>query len=602
MPTYGPTLASKIEYAVFVNRSVTDNAKVACIGVSADAYLQGATARTATGSPIGSGSSGTIEIGGPGSFEVGDVVQVNTTASPTGTITAIDRDANLQWKLTVTASGGSLTWAAGDRIVNTSRRPTLYKDFGLTMSYGSSATTSDSDGMVRCYTTAAAVDLVLAKTAGGTPSMSPTVVPDIDARDRSAVVNVRDFGGSLKAAVAYARNLIGYEGTTIYWPAGYYIYGASDLEITIDFACRIVGDGMWSTIMHVEGASGNQNKDFLTVDTDLFSLSDVSLFGYDTTGTGRCIVLGNNLATRGRMKITRCQIQDWPSYGIDIGGPGDPNTVGIDYALVEDCDIRGSNTNANLFIGLACTMCAVVDSVVTARTSPAGVLCFDIHSCANVLLINCSGAPSSLNDYAIRATYPGGVSIPSDAGTNLVIKGGDFEGYPAPTTETTPIIYIEGFTAPRVEDTLLFQHGSGIELKKTYGAKLTNLTLKGLGASGFEIKMTDTFHTSIDNCMYELNDPGPDLGARRLPVVTLSGANPGFTYLGGGIGIPQFYDDAQRDNAPSAGNDDKRARAAAGSMIFVLNPTTPASKLQIHDGSAWVGIPKSTGPTTCAPV
>ena len=591
-----------VQYVVLVNKSGSDAAKVAGVGATVEVYLQGATVRSATGSPIANGGSGTIPISSPGMIEVGDSLQNGTSATPSVTVTAVNRvvvGSKLTFTLSVNSdSNGAFAFASDDRLVNKSRRPTLYKDPGDDISYGGSSCISDANGMVRFYCKARSVDLI---TSGGTPSAPATMVRDVPADDTGLIVNVQDYGGSIKAAVDALRHLSAGTGGEVYIPAGLYILDTADLPISLDFPCVVRGAGKNATQIYVEATAGNEDLDVFRIEESYCGIEGLTIKGRATSGTGRGIVIADQGgSTKEFCFVRNVQVLDMSSYAIDIGAVSG-GMGAFDLVEVSHSEFAGSETNAQARTGLANTMvtfsnCRFKADSPTGQVSPTGVECVHIDSGANVLFQNCDGRPPDLSTNAVTTNYSSGAySNPKDGAANVVIDCCDWEYSAAPTTETVPLIYLQGVSCAIVRDTILYQFGSGVHFEDCYAPRIQGCVLKALGGSGYHVKFTDCFYPQEVGNVYEYVDAAPHLGKRVAPTISTGGANPGLSSYSAGLRIPVYATDTERDTAPGAGTDDKRASAVAGTMIYVVTPTSPTSHLQIYHGGAWVGIGNQAG-------
>lgn len=581
--------STKVEYTVLVDRSGTDTSKVACVGATVNAYLQGGTARSATGSGIAAAGSGTIQMSHFGSIEVGDVLQNGTASGVTGTVTAIARSSGFAWDVTVTAAGGTLNWAANDRFVNRSRRPTLYKDNGHQISWGGSSVTTDSNGRALFYAPAYAVDLIV---SGGTPAVVTAVVQDVGATDTGTEINVKDFGGSIADALTYAHSFPSFVGPlVIKVPAGAYTYATADLNIAVNIGCRIVGEGSGVTYIQLE--SGNDNNDLFVVTAANVGIEGMTLYGTGASGTGRCIYAGSGGGNLQFFYARDLVIHNWSNAGIELGVSA--SSTGVDLVRIEQCRIDDSQSGACIIVNSGCTMVTVESSRVGSDTMPTGVYAFLIHPAANMRILNVDGNPADTSTYYLYGLPNNSFAHPDDGGTNLTIDGCDFEWTGAPGAATTPLIYVKGWSGVRITDTILYQMGSGIHLEQCYAPVVSNVVLKALGGSGYEIKFTDCYYPVEDHCIYEAIDGSATYGARRAVAVTLAGVYPGFSRYGGGLTVPTFLNDAERDTAAAAGADSKVAITTAGTLIYVVTPTAPTSHLQIRHGGAWVGVGSQAG-------
>lgn len=583
-----------------------DEALVVSAGFSGDLYLAGTTVRSSTGSPIA--STGTIRVSDIGLIEIGDVLVKNTGTTPTATVTDIRivaAGSKFTYEIDVSVSG-SFSFASGDRLVNTSRRPTAYSDSGDDISLGSSTVTAGSDGILRFYTKAKRVDV---KVSGGSPAVTTSIVPDVETGETGVTVNILDYGGSIKDAVAALRDMTEARGGIVYCPAGQYIYEAADLEITIDFPVIVRGDGFNATTFYVNTTAGNKEIDFFRLENNYAAIEDLTLKGTGDgggggPGAGRGIVISDSGGpTRGFGAVRRCQIYGFASYGIDIGGVSSGQGP-FDIARIEHCEIAGSQSGAQLRVGLASTMILVENCRLKAISpsgpeSPTGVVCVELDSGANVHLLNCDASPIDHSTNIVATVFSSGsYTNPKDGPAHVVIENCDFEHGSAPGSETVPAIYVQGASRVEVRNTIVYQMGSGVHFEDCFAPVTDGVILKALGGSGYHIKITDTINFQDRNSVYEEEDAAPDNGKRRRPTITTAGNNPGWHILG--VTLPRYASDSERDTAPGAGADDKRAAVLTGAAIFVDSPGTPASKVQVYDGSAWVGMAKWTGAAAAA--
>lgn len=596
--TFQSPWLNRVEYTFTVNKSGSDAAQVPTSGARVQVHLAGTTTRSATGSPISSGSSGDIEVSHPGLLKVGDVLKNGTAASPTATVNSITIDANLRWKINVTAAGGSFAWAIGDRLVNTSRRPTLYKDIGRRLAWGTNYVDTDADGRIYFYTDSTLVDL-LTDSGTGTPAVTAKVVEDVRGGDAGIVLNIRDFGDSIKNALAFGETMPSGGALSIYVPAGVYTYDAADMSIIVSRNCRIFGDGPGCSIIQIEATAGNNNLDLLWLRAPFCVVEGLDLKGRGVSGTGRGIVAGKITSdTISHIVIRNCRIFDWSSQCVFFGqvpAVMDP----VDIITIEDCEIGGAQAGAQLFIGGASTMVDIRDSRIDRSgnvNSPSGVYGIHLENCANVQIVNCDGSPSSLTTYYLYAQPTNAFAEPQDGGSNLTIMNCDFESQSgAPTTETTPLVYIHGWNNPLVLNSFFYLFGSGIHFEDCYCPKTINCGFKDLGGSGFTVKITDCINYCDLGSSYELADGETSDGRRQPIVLTTAGTNPGQSMLSNGLMVPRYASDSERDTAPATGIDDKRARTVAGTVIWVDSPTSPTSKLQVYNGTVWKGIGDQAG-------
>ena len=577
----------KVELTVLVDKSGSDASQVVSVGATANVYLAGATVRSATGSPAVS-TGQVIPISSPGMIEVGDVLQNGTASSPTFTVTAISRaqsgNKNV-WSLTGTASA-SFAFAADDRLINTSRRPTIYKDPGDDISWGGSSTTSTAAGMVRFYTKARAVDVIV---SGGTPSVTATVVRDVEASDTGAVLNVQDYGGSIKEALqAAAAMQPSANPPSIYVPAGAYIYDAADMDIDLDFPVRVYGDGPLSSRIFIEATAGNENLILFNVMSDFVTIEGLGLYGNSTSGTGEAIRLGDGVSAIGYCVLRNLFVVDWSSYALNIGLVSGSVEWG-DLILIENCLFGGSETNAQVRIGNATTVTKFVGCRFrpggSSNTSGAGVVGVKVYNTANVIFDTCDGIPATDGTILIDAIMDTPATGDQDGGEHLVISNCDFEGGGAyGGSANTPLVRIDGWSTVVIRDTLFYQFGSGVLLDTCRDARIENCSFKDISANAgaYKIKLTDCKNTLLISNHEETVDGSPNYGLRSNCSWEESGTTAGtITIQNGVVGLPRYT----TANLPAG---------AAGKIItgsLAYDTTTNTMKVLRNDGTTWANVP-----------
>ncbi len=127
----------RFDVTVYRKRSTSDPAQVPADS-TIQFYRQGATVETATSVLVS--PSFEVKVFNTGNFAVGDLVQVNTAATPEMTVVKLDPGAGKIWL--ANASGGSVPLAQFDRLIVKSNQPSIYLDPAGTLSLGTSIATS----------------------------------------------------------------------------------------------------------------------------------------------------------------------------------------------------------------------------------------------------------------------------------------------------------------------------------------------------------------------------------------------------------------------------------------------------------------------------
>ena len=246
-------------------------------------YKQGAT--VTTGTSISSGASGTIVVRDTGRVQVGDVLRVNTTASPTLTVTALPSSVGI----TGTAAGGTFTVVTDDRLVVTSDQPATYRE-----STGISATASANQfscsattGYGYCYVREHAVDIEFSGTG-----ITTRMLLDEETGETRPIVYASDFDTiqeAIDSLPVYGGTVVLPEGTTD-------ITTYAPITVTDKVGVRLVGIGYLGLME--SGAGGpystagtvlsctDANKNILELDNaSYFEIENMVLKGAGSAGT-----------------------------------------------------------------------------------------------------------------------------------------------------------------------------------------------------------------------------------------------------------------------------------------------------------------------------
>lgn len=588
----------KVELTVTKDHSGSDPTLVVASGATVAAYRQGATVRTAT--TVTNGSTTAIPIYDPGDIRVGDTLQVNSTATPSVTVTAIAIDAALDWTVTVhNTSGSSFVTALYDRLVNASRRPTLYRESQGASSLGGSSTTTDSNGAAKFYTPSPLLDLVIS----GSGVITQVLIDQASGASPLQRINVLDFAGSLVEALKY----VNAEGRTtetyeIYVPPGLYIFDGADLPIVLDKRVNIIGAGAEQSILIVNPTAGNEDKHLFHITSGV----PITIQGFGIQHCGASLGAGDGasimVSSPYRVTLRDLDIQNSPSYGIGIGYLTGIATQG-DFTVIDSCRLRSSYSNSLIAIGQSSTFVEIRNSRILGDTCAAGVYAISIQNSANIWIFHCDGSPSDTSTpflKTIKSTGSGGT--PEDFPCNLTIEDCDWEHSAASGTlgaGAVPMLWIEGVSNPVVRDTLIFQADSGIYFKGCSNPIAQSVVFKDMGSdhsgAGYDIKFEDCVHPGYIGVTHEKADGATNRGRRERPVIVEAGYTAGLYRVGSGLQVPRFATDAERDTAPSATTDDKRPLLTNGTLIWVDSPTSPTSKLQVYNGSAWKGVGDQAG-------
>lgn len=593
----------KVSQTIFTSSVGTLQAPVS--GATVQVYRAGMFVR-ATNSLAG-GATGVLKVAEPGQVEVGDVLQIGTSSSPTATVNSISQNG-FDWEVNVTIAGGTWNPAVGAWIVNTSRRPTLYANRGGTTSSngvctlsGSTCTTT-SNGLAEFYVEPAAVDLIV---SGGTPSIAAHIIRDADSGHGPDYFNLRtDFGGKLKLAVAALKTngWLNQRGAEVFIPPGTYVYDTPDFPVTIDTRITLRGAGPRSALLVVNNVAAYADEDFIRIEKEDVHLSDFAIAyagSSSVAGDGHAIKIGrSDLVGTGYVSIKNLDIDGSPNSAIYIGGDYIyADTFGsLDVLEISRCRIGGTRSGADIEMLDRSTLITIEDTSMgelfsgPRATGTYGVL---IQAVANLRIINSQILPSDLNTECIKTTGAGFGSGPKIYSAHVHIEGCDFEFNVDPTTETTPLVSLLGLTSCTVKNCLFYEFGSGLLLDGTYGANIEGNIFKRMGGSGYQIKIEDTVHTRLENNVFEKLDTAPDNGARLPATITRAGTNNGLRINGSAA---YYADDTARDAVSySSGVDVAGAIREKGNIVWVDSPTSPTSKLQVWNGSGWEGIGEEDG-------
>lgn len=587
-----PTKLRQVHIAVFKDRSGTDDSKVALVSSASAAkvYKQGAYVAASAG-PIAAGPGGTVvTVRDAGRLSVGDTVQKGMVSTATATVLAI----NSRTSITLASAVGSLSLVSGDRLVDTSNRPTLYDESTGAHSTGSSNVATDTNGIVVFYATEGIVDILFSTDGGSTISGAKY---DVEAGYvmPKPWLDVRDFASLLEAYNAAPST-----GAIIHIPAG----TTCEISAAMDVSKPVIfqGDGaVAGSIIRTSVADPNHHMFNVTTGAQFRGLEiDMRATVADSYDAIRVHGHGVNNIDVANFQMYDVYIHHTPRNGLRIteiidshfekvllshcygdaymiqqsSGGSDPvnggytvtnntNLVFIDCRAA-DCFKRGIYVDGMyrpVFIG--CTFEALGEAASlggaggTTGTGATDGLCY-FKNVSSGTWIGChSEGFWTYGTRAYQAWYfescAGGI-VHANA---VECISGDFG-----TVQLAPF---RG---------MLFQTCGDMHVAGNRVLGFTQNSIVVASDSPRMIVQQPNYGTSTDRVLIS------------APTATLIG--------GLGLKLPVFADNTARDNATTG------AYVATGTIIFVDSPSSPASQLQIYDGSAWVGIAKWTGAAAAA--
>lgn len=441
-------------------------------------YRQGATIAAATNSPISAGETNqTIYVLDTGDITVGDTVSVlsggalGTTVLTVDLVTkVIDGQGNSEVRVDYT-SGPTVSFAAGDRLIPTNNRPTLYSERtgNTTTGSGGAFTTDGTTGYGRVYVEKKFVDTVVSGSG-----LTTQWFEDELAGDTGGVLNVMDYGGNSATAIQAAVDAA-IAGQTVYLPTGQYAIGTT---ITIAKMLRFVGDGPQATIL----AGTDKDVDIIKVDAggERVYIGDMTIQGNTgSAGTGRGIY-----GTEAHyINCRNLFIQNCPASGIHLDQSNFP--------LIEH--VRSiNNYGAGLFLD------GLINNGAQAR----------------IYHTECSG-----NDWwGIYIDEHAGVQIDAIAVENNcqdMTNAQDISGADSNNSINAPQLYVNGADGVfigriDVEDFQNSPADTGIFLRSVKGAVVAGVTFVELSdtAAGVGLRIDSCEGVTIVGCKFHSMDKG----------------------------------------------------------------------------------------------
>lgn len=416
------------------------------------------------GARVSAGGSGTgsqvLSVSDPGTVGLNDTVVLGT-GSTTGTVSAIAAST-----VTVTWSS-SVTWAAGDRIIPTNRRPTAYSDSQGATSLGNSVTT-DSSGNAAFYTRAKDIDAIA--TVGATSR----VIADLSGMGGPPGLNPFDWGCAIDGStddIAPFTNLLAYAaikgGQEVLLPAGTMVVSTA-ITPTTSVAIRGKGRG----ITYIQGSTAGNN--IITT----ASASDVKIEGitFKRSGSGTTgiplVVLGNT-----RPVLRDLEIQS--------------GTIGIfdaaTDATVTDVIFTGGGWEKLIYcIGTTRSHYTSIRSRFTNDIGATDAAVYIGDGCTGLRFLNCDIAPSSVaaggnSGTAVYFATAGGTATKDVVFSACRLAGGLKTG-----SERAGVWIASGkslqFTGCTVEDSLVGYDVDGGTDVKVFGGSVL-----GCGKESFDV-------------------------------------------------------------------------------------------------------------------
>ncbi len=312
------------------DKSNADAAQIPLSSATISIYKQGATVSSAT---TVTASDTAVAVYNYGRLASGDVVQLNADDTKLMTVQSVDNDTQVTLVKLTTAN---IVLSVGDRLVPRTNRPTAYADSTGTLEKTDTPDMeTDTQGQISFYIPEMRFDYIA---SGG--GITTTLYIDAEGgwmRDGMAVVNVRSFPTFQAAIDATSRSI----GGTLYIPTGTYsaatIPAVGSLTVTGGLPFKMVGDGINKTTINF---NDDANADFLTITgpgEDFITISDMTINGAGSAGSGRCIVVKSCSA----LIIKDMWITGFPSWGIDnADSTGDSVDV-----TIQNCRIENNVTN-----------------------------------------------------------------------------------------------------------------------------------------------------------------------------------------------------------------------------------------------------------------
>jgi hypothetical protein len=310
-------LLRRFEITVCKDKSAQDSAQVPA-AATVDVYRQGATVRTAFNFPSILADPVSVEVYDTGRIQVGDALRVSQGAFVGGVLTV---DSIPDGSHLMVLNDAVVSASAGDRLVPTSDRPTVYQN-PLGTGSGLHYTMSDATtGRASGYIAEGRYDFRVSGTGFDDRMYRDAHGGVINSSGRA--VNALDFP-SLQAAVDF----LGADGGTVVIPRGTYnaeTLPAYDGHLVLpaqEKPIHLQGEGPGLTLLE----TSDGNADMLVVQSRKSKISGITFDGSEQDGVsqggGRGIVVGTLGPAAPRIlsevTIEGCEVRETASWGLDL--------------------------------------------------------------------------------------------------------------------------------------------------------------------------------------------------------------------------------------------------------------------------------------------
>lgn len=590
------TRLRKIHVQAFTDKSGSDIAQVVVSAPTIKFYKHGAVV---SGTYSVNGPNITVGVRDAGRLQVGDTLEAWRFSASTGVWTKQSGDCTVDTVTSRTSlilDKGAVTTSlvAGDRLLPTTNRPTIYAEStGTTAIASSPSPVAGTNGLVEAYSTEAMVDVIA---TGGTPTIADTFIPDVLAGYDEArpYVDVRDYGNDLVAATAALPAV----GGVIHIPAN------TTVTLSAEYDC-----GTKAVWLMGDGAAAGSKIQANTADPN-FHLMDLSV-GIKITDLEidmRATVFDNYDAIR---------ISGGPVNGLDVQNI---QMYGVYIHHVPRTALRLTNVYDSRFEKVLVTNAygdAFLIQKATGSTDPVDAALGGLENNNNLTFIDCRAANcyrrAMVITYSYRTTLIGNIW---EAIGGASAHGGDDGTWG--TASNDGLCYF----ANCVDLNLI---ACKSEASNTHPNRATQFWYFESCAGG-----------TVNGCVIEIvgGDADPQLAPVRLMLFQSCGdmlvagnrciggttngivnasdsprmvfmqpnygtatdrmgqSAPTSIVIGGlGVGIPRFTNDTARDHAVTGA----LVGTVARTLIWVDTATSPTSKFQIWNGTAWIGVGEQDG-------